>query len=362
MVNVVLKSRWVVRICSAVTLQGHGKIHGPTYVEDTRLTLRDIGTSSSECVIASGCNRDFGACWLPGEQSFRPLSEVFPSATDTSACPTALLPGPSDGPEIAQPPGTTDPAPPPGQTSSSGMTIPPLIPVQTPPPGGPPDPSGPPTLPNIPRPRLCLILCDTKLPKWKIDLSCRGPLCKHIGPRRGCSGVCDLLKCLFGCEKKGGGTITNNDKPPHDPGMLIGYLVIRQAADFAQMILPVLMMMNLKRHQSQPQSQTRKRKRKHGRHRVQTHPVQLNPRVNAKRPRRRLRSLPCATSSQRWWVPIWEMIQQHLRPVQRVLRPRAESLKDVKSRQPRQRCSIAARGNRLPPTSQSIVRSRSRRA
>ena len=204
------------------------------------LTLTS-GDSSSECAVDNGCNHDFGPCWLPGEKSFRPLSEVFAPATETSACPIALLPGPSDGPEIAQPPGTTDPNTPlplqtttdgrgsvitfTTQTTSSGQIIPIPIPVPlpTPPPGGPPG-GGPPKLPGPPKPRLCLVFCGggVKIPKWKLDLSCRGPLCKNIGPRRGClGGLCDLLKCVVGCEKKGGGNITPADKPKPDPGRSI---------------------------------------------------------------------------------------------------------------------------------------------
>ena len=202
------------------------------------LTL-DSGTGSSECVIANGCDQDYGACWLPGQSSFRPLSEVFAPATDTSACPIALLPGPSDGPEVAQPPDTTDPSTPlPMQTStdgrgslitftasttSSGQIIPIPIPVPLPtkPPGGPPGP-GPAKPPGPPRPRLCLVFCGGgfMLPGWTLDLSCRGPLCKSVGPRRGCLGICDLLKCVIGCEKKGGGVIGPADKPKPDPGKL----------------------------------------------------------------------------------------------------------------------------------------------
>ena len=131
------------------------------------LTFQNSGDSSSECAINNGCNHDFGPCWLPGEHSFRPLSEVFAPATDTSACPIALLPGPSDGPEIAQPPDTTDPNTPlplqtttdgqgsvitfTTQTTSSGQIIPIPIPfpLPTPPPGGPPG-GGPPKLPVPP--------------------------------------------------------------------------------------------------------------------------------------------------------------------------------------------------------------------
>jgi hypothetical protein len=76
--------------------------------------------------------------------------------------------------------------------------------------------------PVPPKPRLCLIFCGggLKLPKWKLDFGCRGPLCKNVGPRRGCLGICDLLKCVVGCEKKGGGTIGPADKPKPDPGKL----------------------------------------------------------------------------------------------------------------------------------------------
>ena len=175
------------------------------------------------------------------------MSELFPAATDTFACPLALLLGPSDGPEIAQPPDPTDPStlpplqtstdgqdsiiPPPGQTSSDGQTLPPPVPGQTPPPDSPPGPPGPPggpprppsgpKGPKFPKPRICFIFCKHKLPKWKINLGCRGPICKHIGPRRGCLGICDLFKCLLGCDKKGGGTITDDDKPAPDPGKSI---------------------------------------------------------------------------------------------------------------------------------------------
>jgi hypothetical protein len=84
------------------------------------------------------------------------------------------------------------------------------------PPGVIPPPGGiiPPPFPNIPR--LC-ILCPLNIrpPKWSIDLHCRGPLCKHIGPRGGglCKILCNLLKCRIGCKKKGGG----HKRPPPDP-------------------------------------------------------------------------------------------------------------------------------------------------
>lgn len=209
--HVVLKSVWAVQICSAEILQALGKLEDLTSVVKTMLTFTS-GDSSSECAVENGCYHDFGPCWLPGEHSFRPLSEVFAPATETSACPIALLPGPSDGPEIAQPPGATDPNTPlpfrttadgqgsvitfTTQTTSSGQIIPIPIPVPlpTPPPGGPPG-GGPPSLPVPPKPRLCLVFCGggIKLPGWKLDLSCRGPLCKNIGPRRGClGGLCDL--------------------------------------------------------------------------------------------------------------------------------------------------------------------------
>lgn len=235
------------------------------------LTLNS-GTGSSECAIANGCNHDFGPCWLPGENSFRPLSEVFAPATETSACPIALLPGPSDGTEIAQPPDTTDSVlPPPEQTSTDGQTVPVPIPVPTPRPGGPPKP---------PKPRLCFLCGKIKLPKWKLDLSCRGPLCKHIGPRRGCLGICDLFKCHVGCGKKGGGDISKTDKPKPDPGKLdlISYGYVHRLANFSQRILQalalILTMMSQKR-------QKRCRRRPQAR-RVLL--LLLKPRVNARRP------------------------------------------------------------------------------